>query len=261
MKLDIIKNELYIGKLRDVIHGYIPKRIVPMQTIGRQNDGFIYIIQGACRYTFDDNTTFTAKQGDLLYLAYNSKYLMEVQSEKYEFVYFDFIFPDERLRQSAVFKMKNPGETSNIFFRLKSNFENKKGIALCMTDVYRIYALARESQNPEYLSASARERLNIAVKYIIEHLSDEELCVADIANSMNISEVYLRKLFKARYGTTPSGFITEIKLENACKMLKTGMFTIEETAFQSGFKNPSYFSHVFKNVKGITPLQYKQNNA
>ena len=75
---------------------------------------------------------------------------------------------------------------------------------------------------------------------------------------MNISEVYLRKLFKARYGTTPSGFITEIKLENACKMLKTGMFTIEETAFQSGFKNPSYFSHVFKNIKGVTPLEYKQ---
>ncbi len=258
MKMDITKNEIYITKLVSVIQGYISRRVNPMYPEGRSRDGFIFILEGSCKYTFDDGIVFTAKEGDILYLAKNSRYRMDVECDKYEFIFFNFEFSDDTPKQSNTYKMKNPTEIKNIFFRLKNKFENKKGIVSCMTDVYRIYSYVCESTKASYISSKTRLRLLEAVNYIGTHYADENLTVPVVAEILNISEVYLRKIFKAEYGCSPLQYITSVRMENACKMLKSGLFTVEEAALQSGFKTPSYFSYVFKTAKGMTPVEYKQ---
>lgn len=258
LSIEISKNEIYIINFKNIMHGYISRRIIPVYEIGRHNDGFIFIIQGECTYTFTDGRCFTAKEGDILYLAKNSKYQMDVKCDKYEFIYFDFEFDTNEDRLSNTYPTKNPWEVKNIFFRLKNNYDNKKGLCTYMADAYKIFDIVCKSKNSAYLSPSTRTGLNDAIKYIRERISDNNLCIGDIAEKLGISEVYLRRLFKAQYGCSPSHYITTLRLETACKMLLSGLFTIEEIAIQNGFNTPSYFTHVFKKEKGIVPSQYKK---
>lgn len=258
MSIEISKNEICIKNFKNIIHGYTSRRINPINATGRQNDGFIFIIQGKCTYTFTDDRTFTAKEGDILYLSKNSKYQMDVKCDKYEFVYFDFEFDSDEERLSNIYPTKNPSEVKNIFFRLKNNFDNKRGLCTYMADAYKIYDIVCKTQSLAYLSPSTRIGLNDAVNYIMERISDSTLSIGDISAKLGISEVYLRKLFRAQFDCSPSHYITTLRLETACKMLLSGLFTIEETAIQSGFNTASYFTHVFKKEKGILPSQYKK---
>lgn len=50
-------------------------------------------------------------------------------------------------------------------------------------------------------------------------------------------------------------YLTQYRLEKACGMLMSG-HKIADTAFESGFNDPSYFSQRFKNHFGLTPSQF-----
>ena len=52
--------------------------------------------------------------------------------------------------------------------------------------------------------------------------------------------------------------VEELRIENACKFLNSKEeFSIAEIAFKSGFNNISNFNRKFKEIKKVTPLQYK----
>ena len=68
MKNNIIKNEYAISKICYVIEGFTYKKETPWSK-GRKNDGFIFILDGSCEYTFDDGYKFSVSPGNVLYLA------------------------------------------------------------------------------------------------------------------------------------------------------------------------------------------------
>ena len=65
-------------------------------------------------------------------------------------------------------------------------------------------------------------------------------------------------LIKRRTNKTYVSFLTELRIENACKLLQSKEeFSISEVAYQVGFNNISNFNRKFKEIKQITPLKYK----
>ena len=80
----------------------------------------------------------------------------------------------------------------------------------------------------------------------------------DLAEKIGISEVYLRKLFKAQYGITPSNYLISVRLENAKKLMRYPFITLEECALQSGFSSLQYFCRLFKKETGISPGKYRK---
>jgi AraC-like DNA-binding protein len=70
-----------------------------------------------------------------------------------------------------------------------------------------------------------------------------------------MSETNFSNSFKKVLGITPKEYITNLKLTEAKKMLKTQNVT--EVAYNLGYDNISYFIAIFKNKYGITPKQYK----
>jgi len=66
------------------------------------------------------------------------------------------------------------------------------------------------------------------------------------------------KYFKRRTNKTYVSFLTELRIENACKLLQSKEeFSISEVAYQVGFNNISNFNRKFKAIKNITPLKYR----
>ena len=68
-----------------------------------------------------------------------------------------------------------------------------------------------------------------------------------------MSETYFRRLFYKNFFQTPTQYITKLKLKYAEELLSSGKYSIEETAYMSGFSDAKYFSRVIKSVYGYPP--------
>ena len=95
-----------------------------------------------------------------------------------------------------------------------------------------------------------------AQAYIEQSLSDPALNNQTIANSLNISEVYLRKLFTTYLSTSPKQYILQARLERAKQLLTDTAFSVAAVSEECGFSSVYHFSRIFKQKTGITPSKF-----
>lgn len=104
---------------------------------------------------------------------------------------------------------------------------------------------------------SADEKLLAKVmKVINEHLSDQALSVEMIADKVGISRVHLHRKLKELTNQTPRDFIRNIRLKQAADLLMSKNLSVSEVADATGFANMGYFSKVFKELYGVPPSTY-----
>jgi AraC-like DNA-binding protein len=94
------------------------------------------------------------------------------------------------------------------------------------------------------------------LKYIRENL-DRELSREEVARHVGVSPGHLSELLKERTGRSFVELLRETRIQSACKMLVQTEVPLSEIAAACGFCDQSYFSHVFKDVRGMTPKQYR----
>lgn len=95
---------------------------------------------------------------------------------------------------------------------------------------------------------------------VLENLNNEQFGVAELSNLAGISRSHLHRKIHLLKNQSVSQFIREIRLREACKLLKYENLTASEVAYRVGFSNPSYFSKVFSESYGISPGAAKNAN-
>ena len=101
------------------------------------------------------------------------------------------------------------------------------------------------------------KKMRDVFEYTIENYN-QTISLEDIANVANMTKNAFCKYFKKRTNKTYVSFLSELRIENACKLLKSKEeFSIAEIAYQVGFNNISNFNRKFKEVKKVTPLKYR----
>jgi len=94
--------------------------------------------------------------------------------------------------------------------------------------------------------------------YIRSNLS-EDISLQSLSERVYLHPVYLSKLYKVETGEGLSDYISNIKMEHASELLLSDRdLKIYEVAIMVGFQNSSYFSRVFKNRFGMTPLEFRK---
>ncbi len=101
------------------------------------------------------------------------------------------------------------------------------------------------------------KKMRDVFEYTIENYN-QTINLEDIANVANMTKNAFCKYFKRRTNKTYVSFLTELRIENACKLLKSKEeFSIAEIAYLVGFQNISNFNRKFKELKKVTPLKYR----
>ena len=54
----------------------------------------------------------------------------------------------------------------------------------------------------------------------------------------------------------PMEYVTYVRIQNAKKMLRYSHLSVYEIAERVGFSDCSYFCKIFRQVEGVTPMQY-----
>ena len=101
------------------------------------------------------------------------------------------------------------------------------------------------------------------MKYIFEiiqqNFDKDDFTIKDICEQAGISRMNLHRKIKKRTGKGTSAYIRHLRLEKAKEILETEEdINVAEVAFQVGFKDPNYFTRLFKEAYGKTPSAFKQ---
>lgn len=102
--------------------------------------------------------------------------------------------------------------------------------------------------------------LENAIRIIGNQYSDPSLTNSQLADSCQVSEVYLRKLFSKYLHTSPKQYIIDLRLQKAKQLLREGVVSIADIADDCGFSNPYHFCRLFKDHTCITPSAYRKEN-
>ena len=96
-----------------------------------------------------------------------------------------------------------------------------------------------------------------AVDCVNAHLSDCDFEHAQFMAEMGMARTTLADKLKLLTGLTPSGFISNVRLQAACRLIdEKKKLRIADLAYAVGFNDPKYFSSCFKKKFGLSPTEY-----
>lgn len=102
-----------------------------------------------------------------------------------------------------------------------------------------------------------RDILGRAVDYIDSHFTDDSLSLNTVAKEVNISANYLSAVFSQEMKSTFVEYVTSKRMTLAKELLRTTDKHSGEIALEVGYKDPHYFSFLFKKTQGMTTREYR----
>lgn len=123
-----------------------------------------------------------------------------------------------------------------------------------MEDILTKAIVFRDRENV----SQSRKELKKALAYIEENYTQENLSLKEIAALMEVSPNYFSALFSQEMQMTFVEYVTDKRMEKAKHLLLETKARTSEIAAVVGYKNPHYFSFVFKKTQGCTPREYRR---
>lgn len=100
-----------------------------------------------------------------------------------------------------------------------------------------------------------------ATKEYLEAHYTEEISLEDVAEYVNISPQYFSKLIKKHTGFNFIDWLSMLRVNKAKELLTNSNLTVKEVCYMVGYKDPNYFSRIFKKKIGLTPSEYIKKNT
>lgn len=95
----------------------------------------------------------------------------------------------------------------------------------------------------------------------IEQNFQNDITVEDIAYSCGLNRSYFGKIFHENMGKSPQEFLISYRMTKAAELLKLTKLSIADIGNAVGYPNQLHFSRAFKNVYGISPRQWRNENS
>ena len=99
-----------------------------------------------------------------------------------------------------------------------------------------------------------------AITYIEQNFQND-ISIEDIAVSCGLNRSYFGKIFREEMGKSPQEFLISYRMTKATELLKLTRLSIADIGNGVGYPNQLHFSRAFKNVYGISPRQWRNENV
>jgi two-component system response regulator YesN len=94
-------------------------------------------------------------------------------------------------------------------------------------------------------------------QYIMDN-SHADITLDTLAHKVELSPIYISKMFKEKLGVNYIDFLTECRIQKAKKLMSETDKSIKEITFEVGYHDPNYFSKVFKKMSNVSPKEYRK---
>ena len=115
--------------------------------------------------------------------------------------------------------------------------------------------------NPEQIIGIRKPHRSVGVASHIQKNYQETIRIEDLARIANLSVSQLQRKFKKIYNETPVQYINNLRIHEACEMLKNTNLSITQIAYDCGFGSSSFFATQFRQARGESPSDYRRKFA
>ncbi|WP_418698189.1 hybrid sensor histidine kinase/response regulator transcription factor [Bacteroides sp.] len=155
-------------------------------------------------------------------------------------------------RSGADAFVQKPINLQELQLRMSNMLKNK--------NVLRSYYshLDRGNVKEQSLNNADEVFLKTLTDYVLSHLGDPELSIAQLSKHLNISRTLLYMNVKRIADQTPSAFILQMKMSQAHEMLLNTNLTVAEISDKLGYCNANHFSRQFKEFYNESPSKFRK---
>lgn len=172
-------------------------------------------------------------------------------------IFWDYLLLNVRF--AALAYIEGIGVTQKEFLQ-SVNMENYQKMEISLENMQNYIeeiltqALAfRDREN----ASQGKKTLKKALEYIEENYTQETLSLNEIAEVTEVSPNYFSAMFSQEMQMTFVEYVTQKRMEKAKSLLQETEQRSNEIALAVGYRNPHYFSFVFKKTQGCTPREYR----
>ena len=101
------------------------------------------------------------------------------------------------------------------------------------------------------------EIIQTAKARIEQDYMSEDISLNSVAAEVCMSPSYFSSVFSKEMGKTFIEYLTEVRMEKAKQYLACSSMKTSEISYEVGYKDPHYFSYIFKKTQGCTPKEYR----
>lgn len=248
----------------------------------------IYIEYGEVILTVD-GSTLVGKANEIFFI--NPNQLHQVIIEKEDSCYFSFVFHmdwlDFKLNDYVQTAILDPLKkeldlplsvmpSSPCYHKLREYLFSIRDLyqthpnnyqLMIKLNLYQVFLLLNSGQlliPSNSHNALKQSQSGIRIQELMEYISQhyqEHITLEHGAEIMHMSPKYFSSFFSKTFLVSFVQFLNNYRIDQACILLKTTNMQILEIAFAVGFDNISYFTKKFKEVRNMTPKEYRKRTA
>ena len=109
------------------------------------------------------------------------------------------------------------------------------------------------------MDSQGKKLIKKALEYIEENYTKDTVSLNEVASTVDVSANYFSAIFSQEMEMTFTEYITKKRMERAKLLLRQTEKHSGEIAVEVGFRDPHYFSFVFKKTQGCTPREYRSS--
>jgi two-component system response regulator YesN len=98
--------------------------------------------------------------------------------------------------------------------------------------------------------------LDKAIEYIHANYN-KGITLDEVALEVGFSTYYFGKMFKKAFKLSFTDYLSNLRLEEAKRLLLDHQLTVKDITYQVGYMDPNYFTRVFKKSEGMSPTDYR----
>lgn len=232
---------------------------------GKQQTNIGYMHKGSCLFSTDFYSV-ECKAGDVIYIPEGTRYTSHscgTPDVEYYCIHLTFRTDKEGTRFDRKFGMQKIEKLSNsdvamLIPRIYELVEKGDAVSkmVAISEFYRLFSgiipHLKEATSPDCSLPVQR-----AITFMESHFCDD-YSTADLAKECFVSESRLYHLFREQLHTTPVAYKNELRILRSIEYVKSGYKTVEEISQELGFHSAAYFRRVFKEITGMTPMEYRK---
>lgn len=221
----------------------------------------IRVICGTLRLKLNERE-FTVTKGQSVFVPSGIMHSAKPENCRYDCIVFS---------QSLLYNTKMCKNLVNSHMQKAVVYENNKNINIIFdvlkqkphgfeldvsANLYLTAADIVKSDNGKTVAPNVKlEKIKPAMQMVEENFMSK-ITLEELAKSCKLSPNYFCRIFKETVGQTAFEYITEYRIKAACESFADGEKSVTNVCFSCGFNDLSYFIHIFKKYKGISPREY-----
>ena len=114
-------------------------------------------------------------------------------------------------------------------------------------------------RNQEFAGKSIERKIRKACLYFRENLNSS-VNIEKLSADMNVGYSYFRQMFRKYTGISPTQYHLSLRIQKARDLLVSTDLSFKEIANELGFESYFYFSRIFKDKMGKSPMEFRKNH-